>query len=107
MASGPALELVRVAPITWKLFMHEPLVLDQVKAAETVYFLVAATPGWVAHNDFYVLPLTKQEDIDHARYLISRWQSGYLEADRPLVLAAVGPGNDAINRNYRDSRFPE
>src|SRR6058998_2049861 len=29
MASGPALELVRVAPITWKLFMHEPLTPDE------------------------------------------------------------------------------
>src|SRR5438093_12718426 len=31
MASGPTLELVRIAPITWKLFMHEPLELTRVR----------------------------------------------------------------------------
>jgi len=41
---------------------------------ETIYFLVAApgpVPGTYLNNDSYLLPLSKQEDIDHARFLIS------------------------------------
>jgi len=45
--------------------------MAQVKADTTNYFLVAEPPGRLAHNDSYVLPLSRQEDIDHARYLIA------------------------------------
>jgi len=84
--------------------------LSQVKAADTFYFLVAEGPSVVETdrmNDSYVLPLSKQEDIDHVRYLISRWRSGYFEADRPLVVANVVFVNDDINRNFLDPKFPK
>jgi len=89
------------------LLLISAIWLTQGKADETIYFLVGERPGRVVHNDSYVLPLSKQEDVDHARYLISRWQSGYFEADRPLVSAKVADVKDAINRNYGDRRFPE
>ena len=50
------------------LVLISTLGLSQVNAAETVYFLVAEVPGRVVHNDSYVLPLSKEEDINHARY---------------------------------------
>ena len=81
--------------------------LSHVKAADTVYFLVAELPGMAAHNDSYVLPLSKEEDINHARYLISRWQSGTFDADRPLVVANIVAANDEINRNFLDPKFPK
>ncbi len=92
------------------LALISTLGLSQVNAAQTVYFLVAegpSIPETDRKNDSYVLPLSKQEDIDHARYLISRWQSGYFEADRPLVVANVVFVNDDINRNFLDPKFPK
>jgi hypothetical protein len=82
----------------------------QVLAGEVSYFLVAEGPGIPEtdrKNDSYVLPLSKQEEIDHARYLISRWQSGYFEADRPLVVANIVAATKEINRNFLDPKFPK
>jgi len=49
----------------------------------------------------------KEEDIDHARYLISLGSSVFSAPYQALVVAKIGPGNDGINRNYIDQRFPE
>src|SRR5438477_6194874 len=90
------------------LLLISALGLGQVRAGEVVYFLVAEgpfIPVTERKNDSYVLPLSTQEDIGHARYLISRWQSGYIEADRPSVDANVVFENDDINRNFRDPKF--
>ncbi|PYJ56874.1 MAG: hypothetical protein DME24_20965 [Verrucomicrobia bacterium] len=81
--------------------------LPRIVSAETIYFLVAEPPGRPLGNDSYVLPLSKQEDIDHARYLISLGQSVFLGSHAALVVAKVGPGKDGINRDYVDHRFPE
>jgi hypothetical protein len=87
------------------LSLIEPIRID---AAETNYFLVAEFPGQVWVNDSYVLPLSREEDIAHARYLISRLASGELSpGDRPLVVARIAYTKDGINRNFRDPKFPE
>lgn len=76
-------------------------------AGETVYFLVGTVSRiWDRKNESYVLPLSKEEDINYARYLISRNQLGFLEGDRAIVGAYVTAGMDGINRNYLDPRFP-
>jgi len=79
----------------------------KVEASETIYFLVGEWPSWMMHNDSYVLSLSKQEDIDHARYLILRAQSGFHQADNPIVVANVVGGKDSINRNYLNPKLPE
>src|SRR5438477_8609642 len=79
-------------------------------SAETDYFLVGdpRDGDWALVNDSYVLPLSKQEDIDHARYLISLGCAVFrTESAHPLIGAHVGPGKDGINRDYLDRRFPE
>src|ERR1041384_3370393 len=85
-------------------------ILPRMVSGETSYFLVAMPrPSGRFYGDSYVLPLSKQEDIDHARYLISLGPSVFSgpESPQPLVGARVGPGKDGINRNYLDPRFPE
>jgi len=89
------------------LALISTLAISQVKAADTVYFLVAEPPGRLVHNDSYVLPLSNQQDIDHSRYLISLGTSVFLGSHAALVVAKVGPGKDGTNRNYVDPRFPE
>ncbi|HVR35718.1 MAG TPA: hypothetical protein VMS21_07685 [Methylomirabilota bacterium] len=82
--------------------------LASVKAAETIYFLVAEIPGRVSKHDSYVLPLSEQEDIDHARFLISQAQSGSLQGgDQTIVAAKLAAGKDGINRNMLDPKLPE
>jgi hypothetical protein len=57
---------------------------------QTIYFLVGLIPGLPAsHHESYVLPLSKPEDIAHARDLIARGQTGTNELIRPLVGAKV------------------
>ena len=74
--------------------------LGYVQAGEVVYFLVAEGPFIPVtgrKNDSYVLPLWKQEDIDHARYLISRWESGYHQADLDVLLDQVAWPQDGLD----------
>src|SRR5438477_14003 len=98
-------------PFSSSLFaLISTLGLTQVDAAETTYFLVAEVPRVPEtdrKNDSYILSLSKREDIDHARYLISRWRSGYFEADRAVVVANVVAAQDDINRNFLDPKFPK
>src|SRR2546426_2284988 len=89
------------------LLLISAIGLVQIKAAETNYFLVAEPPGRVVGNDSYLLPLSKQEDIDHARFLISLGQSVFTEPHQTIVGARVGPGKDGINRNFVDPKFSE
>src|ERR1051326_4577830 len=83
--------------------------LAQTKSNETVYFLVSA-PRWgdcALVFDSYVLPLTNQEDIAHARYLISLGCTVFEDPPKhSLVSAKVGPGKDGINRDYLNPTFP-
>jgi hypothetical protein len=69
----------------------------------TVYFLVAEPPGLVTHGDSYVLPLTRPEDIAHARQLIAKGP----KAGAPIVVAAIAAGADGVNRDYLDPDAPE
>ena len=87
------------------LALISTLGLSQVNSAETVHFLVAEPLGCVVHNDSYVLPLSKEEDIKHARYLISRYSLGYSAGDRTIVLANVVAATDDINRNFLDPKL--
>ncbi len=89
------------------LALISTLGFSQVKAADIIYFLVAELPGRVAHNDSYVLPLSKEEDIDHARYLISRYGLGYSVGDRMIVVANVVAATNDINRNFVDPKLPK
>src|SRR3989442_213603 len=57
------------------LLLLSTICLVQVHSGETTYFLVGEPPGRDLCRDSYVLPLSKQEDIDHARYLISLGRS--------------------------------
>jgi len=82
------------------------IALVQIKAEETIYFLVAEPPGRVRLHDSYVLPLSKQEDIDHARYLISLGQSVFSGSHGALVVANVVAAKDDVNRNFQDPKFP-
>ena len=79
-------------------------------SAETIYFLVSdpRDGDWALVYDSYVLPLSKQEDIDHARYLVSLGRAAFQDPSKAaLVVAKVGPGMDGINRDYLSPRFPE
>jgi len=64
--------------------------------SDTVYFVVAQPPDKRVVNDSYVLPLTHQEDIAHARALI---QQG-ISIGGALVGARIAAGADGINRDY-------
>jgi hypothetical protein len=68
----------------------------------TVYFLVAEPPGRVANGDSYVLPLTRPEDVAHARRLIAKGP----DAGAPIVVAAIAAGADGVNRDYLDPDAP-
>jgi hypothetical protein len=78
-------------------------------ATETIYFLVGCPrdPDWVLIGDTYVVPLSKPDDIDHARYLIWLGKSVFSEPHAALVNARIGPGKDGINRNYLDPTLRE
>ena len=90
------------------LLLLSTICLVQVHSGETTYFLVGEPPGRALCRDSYVLPLSKQEDIDYARYLISLGRSVFEDPPKmALVGARVGPGKDGINRYYVDPTFPE
>ncbi len=89
------------------LLMLSASALVKAQADETNYFLVAEPPGRVVHHDSYVLPLSKPDDIAHARYLISLGPSVFLGSHSALVVAKGAIGQDGINRNFLDSRLPE
>ena len=79
-------------------------------SAQTNYFLVSdpREGDWALVYDSYVLPLSRQEDIDHARYLISLGCAVFrTEGAAALVVAHIGPGKDGINRDYVDRTFRE
>ncbi len=79
----------------------------QIDAGEANYFLVGEISDRVFYNDSYVLPLSKPEDIDYARYLITRNELGFVEGDKTIVVANLGPGRDGVNRDYLDPTFRE
>jgi hypothetical protein len=79
----------------------------RVMGGETNYFLVAPPPAWGGHNDSYVLPLSNPDDIEYARYLVSRSRFGFLVGDRTIVVGWVFGPKDGINRNYLNPKFPE
>jgi len=61
-----------------------------------VYFVVAEREGVAEHHDSFVLPLSADSDVAHARDLIAR---GPDAAGAPIVFAEVVAGSDGINRN--------
>ena len=64
--------------------------------AATTYFLVAERPGDEFHRDSFVLPLTEDDDISHARDLISL---GPDTAGSAIPFAKIAAGSDGINRD--------
>ena len=64
--------------------------------AATVYFVVAERPGVAVLGDSYVLPLSAEADIAHARDLIAR---GPDAAGAAIVFAEISAGPDGINRD--------
>ena len=79
----------------------------RVSAAETSFFLVGDQPGQIVRNESFVLPLSKPDDIDYARHLISISVLGYVEGDRTIVVADVFANRNDINRNYLEPKFPK
>src|SRR5437870_2529643 len=69
----------------------------------TTYFLVTQLPKYETKRDSYVLPLSRAEDIAHARDLILRgpWNN------HAMVGARIAVGTDGINRNYRVAGCPQ
>lgn len=65
-----------------------------VARAETVYFVVAEIAPH--HNDSYVLPLSKPDDIAHARKLIELGPG--IEGGH-IAVAAIDADSDGVNRN--------
>jgi hypothetical protein len=76
---------------------------DAPGPASPVYFLVAELPGEEVHNDSYVLPLTRADQIEHARDLI---EHGPEAAGEHIVVASMRAGADGINRNLRAEGAP-
>ena len=64
--------------------------------AGPAYFVVAERPGVEEHHDSFVLPLSADTDIAHARDLIAR---GPDAAGSPLVFASIVAGADGVNRD--------
>ncbi len=77
----------------------------RIGAGETNYFLVG---NWFDGSDSYVLPLSKPEDIAHARDLValgsSVWEGP--EPHQSIAVARIAWGRDGINRDYRNRTFP-
>lgn len=68
-----------------------------------VYFLVGEIPGTEVLYDSYVLSLSEEADIQHARDLI---QFGP-EIGDAIVVASIAEGADGINRNWLAQGAPE
>ena len=64
--------------------------------AGTVYFVVAERPGVAEQGDSFLLPLSAEADIAHARDLIAR---GPDAAGAPMVFAEIVAGADGVNRD--------
>jgi hypothetical protein len=62
----------------------------------TVLFVVAEKPGTETHHDSFVLPLTAEADVAHARDLIAR---GPDAAGGAIVSAEVADRADGVIRN--------
>src|SRR5216117_2333930 len=102
--------VIRIMLKTFAALLVATACSSPVFAVDTNYFLVAVpmVNDGVLQKDSYLLPLSKQEDIDHARYLISLgWTVFSEEGHRTIVGARVGLGKDGINRNYFDPMLRE
>jgi hypothetical protein len=64
-------------------------------SAATVYFLVSEFPDQREHGDSFVLPLSDDDDIAHARDLVARGRA----AGSYLISADIVAGADNINRD--------
>lgn len=71
-------------------------------SAETNYFVVAEIPDTGSHGDSYVLTLTNNSDIAHAKALISQG----IGIGQHIVIANIAAGPDGINRDYSKSNAP-
>jgi hypothetical protein len=66
-------------------------------AAAPVEFLVAERPGHEIHGDSYVLVLSAQADIDHARDLVAKGPA----AGAAIAVVKIAAGGDGRNRDVR------
>lgn len=78
------------------LVMALTVIWGSTAQAGVSYFLVAERPGAVEHGDSFVVGLTDDQHIAHARDLIAR---GPEEAGAPILFAHIAPGADGINRD--------
>jgi hypothetical protein len=70
--------------------------IDAPPSGAPAYFLVAEPPGRGVHCDSYVLPVTRPDDIEHARALI---HLGPEVTERAIAVAHIQLGADGINRD--------
>src|SRR4051812_47130841 len=64
--------------------------------AGLTYFMVAERPGTEEHHDSFVIGLSDESHISHARDLIA---NGADQAGAPILFAHIAPGSDGINRD--------
>src|SRR6266851_9601227 len=88
------------------LLVISAIAFAHVRAGEIIYFLLGPEPG-IAAKDSVAIPLSKPEDIDHARDLIVRGPHPNGVPNQPMAVVSVSAGKDGVNRNYLDPRLPE
>lgn len=86
----------RVSPIVSWIVASVLLLSAGSARAGVVYFVVAEPPGVAEAGDSFVLPLSADTDIAHARDLIAR---GADAAGASIVFAEISAGADGINRD--------
>ena len=85
-----------VAPFLVRLFAVAVTLSAGLAHGGPVYFVVAERPGVAEAGDSFVLPLSSDADVAHARDLVAR---GPDAAGAPIVFAEIAAGADGINRN--------
>jgi hypothetical protein len=87
----------------WAIALLAMLLSAPVNAGTVRYFLVAERPGSKVHGDSFVLPMTDDEAIVHARDLIKFGP----DIGLPIVFATIAPGANDINRNLTVTGQPK
>jgi hypothetical protein len=92
-------ERTRLASVLHAISLY--LAITNIGFAETIRFLVGES-GEQFHRDSYVLPLSDENAIAHARELIALGP----DAGAPIVVASIAEGANGINRNYLAAGSP-
>ncbi|MFO0915371.1 MAG: PEP-CTERM sorting domain-containing protein [Pirellulales bacterium] len=86
------------------------LVGDSAQGAR-IAFLVAEYPGQEAHGDSFVISIDSLDTdrLQHARLLVDWISSGANPENAPdgrIVVSAIAPGTDGVNRDWRAAGHP-